>query len=121
LAGRIGEAAAIAHQAAGEGEFTVWEDRRQRMAGRQCGELVHAPVVEGTVGHPDPTSALLPKSCEGRFEFTIVSRIRNNELQAQCACRCLQVRRGVPQNAEQNSIVNQLVEQLQSFWHKLGR
>jgi hypothetical protein len=34
LASGVGEAAAIAHQATGHGELTVWEDRRQRMVGR---------------------------------------------------------------------------------------
>jgi hypothetical protein len=33
-------AAAIAHQTAGEGEFTIWEDRRQRMADREHGDQV---------------------------------------------------------------------------------
>src|SRR6516225_2424888 len=47
--------------------------RRARMAGRQRRELVHARVEERTVGHQDATSTLLRKSCEGRFEFAIVS------------------------------------------------
>jgi hypothetical protein len=34
-----GDAAAIAHQAAGRGEFPKLEDRRHRMTQRQCGEL----------------------------------------------------------------------------------
>src|SRR6516165_10851371 len=37
----IAEAAAIAHQAAGEDELTVREYRRQRMAGRQSRGLFH--------------------------------------------------------------------------------
>jgi hypothetical protein len=35
----MGEAAAIAHQTAGQGELAVWEDRGQRMPGRKRREL----------------------------------------------------------------------------------
>ena len=126
---RIAEAAAIAHQAAGQGELTEWEDRGQRMAGRQRRELFRAPVVEGTDADQDRTNALLRKSCEGRFEIAIGSGIHNNELQAQRARRRLQVcddglgsRKGrVRENAEHGSIGYQLAEQLQSFRRQLGR
>ncbi len=85
----IAEAAAIAHQAAGQRELTEWEDRGQRMPGRQRRELFRAPVVEGADADQDRTNTLLRKSCEGRFEIAIGSGIHNNELQAQRACRRL--------------------------------
>jgi hypothetical protein len=53
--------------------------------------LFHAPGVEGTVTDQDRTNALLRQSCERRFEIAIRSGIHNNELQAQYACRRLQV------------------------------
>jgi hypothetical protein len=124
----IGKAAAIAHQAAGQDVLTVWEDRGQRMAGRQRCELFHAPGVEGAGADEDCTHALLRKSCEGRFEIAIGPGIHNNELPAQRVRRRLQVRDGglgnrkrrVHQNAEQGSIGYQLAEQLQLFWRQLG-
>jgi len=39
----IAEAAAITHQAAGQGVLTQWEDRRQLMPGRQRRKLFRAP------------------------------------------------------------------------------
>ena len=39
---RVRNAAAVAHQAAGRGELAKLEDRRHRMAHRQCGELFAA-------------------------------------------------------------------------------
>jgi hypothetical protein len=80
---RIAQAAAIAHQAAGQNEFTVWKDRGQRIAGRQRRQLFGTPGVEGTVADQDRTNMLLRKSCEGRFEIAIgagtaaLSRIRS--------------------------------------------
>ena len=61
-AGMAASFAALAHQAARQSVFTVWEHRGQRMAGRQRRELFHAPVVEGTVADYDRTNALLQKS-----------------------------------------------------------
>ena len=97
------------------------------MAGRQRRELFHAPIVEGTVADQDCTNMLLRKSCEGRFEIAVGSGIRNNELQAQRACRRLQFCDGglgnrkvrVRENAEPSSIGYQLAEQLQSFRRQL--
>ena len=43
---RIAYAAAIAHQTAGQGVLTVWEDRGQRMAGGQRREVFNVPVVK---------------------------------------------------------------------------
>jgi hypothetical protein len=86
---RVAVAAAIAHQAAGQGVLTQWEDRWQRMAGRQCSELFRTPVVEGTRSDQDRSNALFRKTCEGHFEIAIGSRIHNNELQAQPARRRL--------------------------------
>ena len=63
--------AALAHQAAGEGELTVREDRGQRMAGRHRREVFPAGDVKGTGADQDRTNALLRKSCEGRFEIAI--------------------------------------------------
>jgi hypothetical protein len=60
----IAEAAAIAHQAAGQGELTEWVDRGQRMAGRQRRELFRVPVVEDAAADQDRTDALLRKTCE---------------------------------------------------------
>src|SRR5208282_4701727 len=84
---QIAAAAAIAHQAAGEGKLTPWEDRGQRIAGRQRRELFRAPVEEVTVADQDRTNMLPRKSCEGGFEIAIGSGIHNNELQAQRARR----------------------------------
>ena len=85
----IAEAAAIAHQAAGQGVLTVWVDRGQRMAGRQRRELFHAPGpgVEATGADQDRTNMLLRKSCEGRFEIAVGSGVHNDKLQAQRARR----------------------------------
>jgi hypothetical protein len=88
---RIAEAAAIAHQAAGQNVFTEWEDRGQRMAGRQRRELFHSPVVEGTAADQDRTNMLFRKNCEGYFEIANGSGIHKSELQAQRARRRLQV------------------------------
>jgi len=85
----VAEAAAIAHQAAGQDVLTVWEHGGQRMAGRQSHELFHAPGVEATVTDQNRTNALLQKSCEGRFEIAVGSGINNNEWQAQRARRRL--------------------------------
>jgi hypothetical protein len=52
---RIAQAAAVAHQGAGQGVLTVWEDRGQRMAGRQRREVFSVPVVEGTIADQDRT------------------------------------------------------------------
>ena len=98
------------------------------MACRQRRELLHPPGEEGTVANQDRTNALLRKTCEGRFEIAIASGVMNKELQAQRARRRLQVwneelgRRGgrVRENAEQGSIGQQFVEQLQSFRLQLG-
>jgi hypothetical protein len=77
---RIAEAAAIAHQATGEGVLTEWEDRGQSMACRQSRELFHAPAVEVTDAYQNRTNALLRKSCESRFEIALGSGINLNEL-----------------------------------------
>ena len=82
------------------------------MAGRQRRKLFHAPIEEDAADGRERTNALLRKSCEGRFEIAIGSGIHNNKLQAQRACRRLQVgdgglgtrKRRVRQNAEQGSI-----------------
>jgi len=119
----ISDAAAIAHQAAGQGELAVCVDRGQRMASRQRRELFRAPMVEGTVADQDRTNALLRKSCESRFEIAIGSGIHNKELQAKRArCRLQVCSDGldgglgqVGENAEQGNIGRQLAEQLQSF------
>ena len=121
--------AALAHQAAGQRVLTVFEDRGQRMAGRQRRELFHAPVVEHTADDQDRTNALLRKSCEGRFEIAIGSGIHNNELKAQRVRRRLQVcndrwgsRKGrVRENAKRGSVGYQLAEQLQLFRRQLAR
>ena len=118
----------MAHQAAGQRELTVWEDRGQRMAGRQRRKLFHATVEEGTVAEQDRTNALLRKSCEGRFEIAIGSGIHNKELQAQRARRRLQVcddgwciRIGqVRDDAEHGRIGHQFAEQLQSFRRQIA-
>jgi hypothetical protein len=73
----------------GQGGLTEWEDRRQRIAGRQRPELFRAPGVEVTGAEYDGTNALLRKSCEGWFEIVTGSGIHNNELQAQCERRRL--------------------------------
>jgi hypothetical protein len=72
--------AALAHQAAGQGELTIWEDRGQRMPGRHRRELFRAAVVEVTNADQNRTDASLRKSCEGRFEIAIGSGISDNEL-----------------------------------------
>jgi hypothetical protein len=61
LVPKIGEAAAIAQQAAGQGEVTGLVDRGQRMAGCQCGKLFRAPVEVSTVADQDRTNVLLRK------------------------------------------------------------
>ena len=110
---QIADAAAIAHQTPGQHELTECVDRGQRMAGRQRRELFRAPVVKVTgSANQDRINALLRKTCKGRVEIAIGSRISNNELQAQRARRRLQVcddglrirGRRVHQNAEQGSI-----------------
>jgi hypothetical protein len=114
---QIAVAAAIAHQAAGQGELTQWVDRGQRVAGRQLRELFRAPGVEGTVADQDRTNALL-RSCEGGFEIAIGSGIHNNESPAKRARRRQQIcddglgsRIGrVRQNAEHGSIGYQLAQ-----------
>src|SRR6516162_609281 len=73
LVERIVEAAAIAHQAAGEGELTVFERRGQRMAGRQRRDLFHAPEEEAARADQDRINALLRKICKGRFEIATSS------------------------------------------------
>ena len=50
LTARIAEAAAIANQTTGLGVLTIWENRGQRMAGRQRRELFAASGEEGSVG-----------------------------------------------------------------------
>jgi len=87
----IAEAAAIAHQAAGQRILTIKAHPGQPMAGRQRRELFHPPVEEGAAADQDPTNAVLQKSCEGRFEIAIGSGIHHKELQAQRARRRLQV------------------------------
>src|SRR5262249_29106492 len=77
---RIAEAGTVAHQAASQGILTVWEDRGQRVAGRQRRELFYALPVEGTVADQDRTNALLRESCEGRFEIAIGPGIHNDEM-----------------------------------------
>src|SRR5262249_53733145 len=129
LAVKIGEAAAIAHQATGQGEFPVWEDRGQRMAGRQRRELSGAQVVEGTGADKDRTNALLRQRGEGRFEVAVRSGTSKNELHAQRARARLKVcddrwglRKGrVRENAKQRDIGYQVTNQLQSFRCKLDR
>jgi hypothetical protein len=45
---RIAEATALAYQATGQGILTVWEDRRQRMAGRPRREVCRVPIAKVT-------------------------------------------------------------------------
>ena len=78
---RIVEAAAIAHQAAGQGVLTQSKHRGQRMAGRQRRKLFGAPVVEGTGPDQDRTYVLLRESCESRFKIDVGTDIHNNELE----------------------------------------
>src|SRR5262249_35486639 len=116
------------HQATSQDELTVQEYRGQRMAGRQRRKSFHSMSVEGTVADQDRTNMLLRKSCEGRVEIAIGSGILNNELQAQCARRHLQVcdgglgsgKRRVRKNADPESIGYQLADQLQSFRRQLA-
>ena len=61
------------------------------MADGQRRELFRAARVEGTAPDQDPTNALLRKTGEGRFEIAIGPGMPNNELQAQCSRRRLQV------------------------------
>ena len=49
------------------------------------------PIVFSSAADQDRTSALLRKSCEGRFEIAVGSSIHNIELQVQRARRHLQV------------------------------
>ena len=120
--------AAIAHQAAGQGELTSSIDRGQRIAGSQRHELFGATDVESTVADQDSTHALLRQSCKGCFEFAIVSSIHNNKLQTQRARRRLQVwddgldksRGRVRENAEPGGIGDQLAEQLELFRSQFG-
>src|SRR6516165_6823670 len=99
------------------------------MAGRKRRELFPAADVEATGADQDRANVLLRKSSEGRFEVAIGSGIFNNELQAQCARRRLQVRDEgldirdgrVHENAEQGGIGYQLAEQLQPFWPQFAR
>jgi hypothetical protein len=123
------EAGAITDQAAGQGVITVWEDRGQRMPGRQRRELFGPPRVESTAAYQYCTNALLRKTGEGCFEIAVGFRIHNNKLQAQPARRHLQVcddgwgaRKGwVRENANRASAGCQLAEQLQLFGRQLGR
>ena len=59
------------------------------MACRQRRELLHVPVIQGTVADQDRTNTVLRKSCECRFEIAIGSGIHNNKLEAQRARRRL--------------------------------
>jgi hypothetical protein len=86
---RIDVVAAIAHQAAGQDEFTEWEDRRQGMSGRKRRELFRVPGYEGGSTDQDRTNLLSGKSCEGHFEIAVGSGICNNELPVQHARRRL--------------------------------
>ena len=98
------------------------------MAGRQHRELFHAPIVEGAAADQDRTNMLLQKTCEAQFEIAIGAGIQNDKLQAQRACRHLQVcdggwgrRKGrVRENAEHGSIGCQFAEQLQLFRRQLA-
>src|SRR6516165_4600389 len=125
---RVADAGAIAHQTAGQRELKAWEDRGQRMTGRQRCELFPAQIEEGAGADQDRSNVLLRKSCEGRFEVAISPGIYENELQAQRGSSHLEVcdhrwgrRSGrVDENAEPGSIGYQLAEQLQSFWRQLA-
>jgi hypothetical protein len=55
---QMADAAAIAYQAADQSVLAVWEEGRQRMAGRQRRELFRAPGVEVAGADQDPTNAL---------------------------------------------------------------
>jgi hypothetical protein len=114
-------------QAADQDVRAQWEDRGQRMAGRQGSELFRAVVKEGTGSDQDRTNTLL-RNCEGRFEIAISSGVHNNKLQPELRRRRPKVcdhglgRRSdrVRENAEHGSIGHQLAEQLQSFWRQLA-
>src|SRR6516162_7582333 len=55
----IAKAAAIAHQATGQGEFTVREQSGQRMTGRQRRKLFRVPIEKGAgAGDQDRSPAL---------------------------------------------------------------
>ena len=75
----IAETGAIAHQSAGQGVLTPWEDCRERVAGGQRRELFRVAAEEGTGNNHNRTDALLRKSREGRFEIAFGSGILNNE------------------------------------------
>jgi hypothetical protein len=123
LAVGVAEAAAIAHQAAGLGELTVWKYGGQPAAGSQHRDLFHPPGEEGAVADHDRTNMLLREGFEGLFEISIGSSIRNNELQTERArgrlhdCdRGLDIRKGrVRENAKPGNIGHQIVGHLQSF------
>src|SRR5215471_14060455 len=55
---RVGQAAAVAHQAAGRGELAILVDRRHRMTARQLGKARTSAVEEGTL----PIASALARS-----------------------------------------------------------
>src|SRR5215510_9961645 len=91
LTGRLRKAAAIAHEAAGDGKLTKLGDRRHGVTGCQRPELF-VPADEECVGsdHERAGSQLLQR-CENRIEVTVSAGLQNTELQSKGPCRQLHV------------------------------
>ena len=83
----------VAHQAAGRGESREFEDRRHRMAGRQCARSVRCWLLKN--GSAPITSAPardLDQCCKDGIEISFGARLQDLELQperAAAACTSL--------------------------------
>ena len=85
LAVGLGKTIPVAHQAAFGGELPPLVDRRNRMARRQCYQLV-AVAVEERIGRDDErANPLLDEICKDRIDFALGACVEDTELAAEPA------------------------------------
>src|ERR1035441_6349381 len=80
LAVGIRNAGPVAHQSAGHGGLAPYIARRQRMAGRQCGEPFPMGVHERAGTDEQRARAALNEGCKGCFDVALATDIENDEL-----------------------------------------
>ena len=123
LAIRLCNAGSVAHQTAGRGVFAPIEDRRYRVARRQCDQLIAPAVEERIGGDKERASALLRKDREGRVDATFAAGLHDMNFFPDGARRCLQVFQldlsiriiWVHKHSDHRDIGNRLAQHLQAL------
>src|SRR6266545_3864757 len=91
----VGNAAAITHEATGDGELPVFENGWHRVADGKCGELFLVGKEDSAAADHEPACPHLDHVCDGRIELAFGAGIEDTKLHPEIrAASCISVLSG---------------------------